>query len=51
MVSESYDTLGRTRSETKEMEEKIKNNAIAIFELKEWMIKMSKTIDIVAANI
>lgn len=33
------------------MEEKIENNRRGIFELKEWMIEMSKTIDIVAANV
>lgn len=52
MVSEPFDTLGRTRSETKrEIEEKIENNVQGIFELKEWMIEMSKTIDLVAANV
>lgn len=52
LVSERYFTLGSTRSKTKrEMEEKIESNTKGIFELKEWMIEMSKTIDIVAANV
>lgn len=52
LVSEPFFTLGRTRSETKgEMEEKIESNSRGIFELKEWMIEMSKTIDLVAVNV
>lgn len=52
LVTEPINILGRMRSETKsEMEEKIKNYSRGIFELKEWMIEMSKTIDLVAVNV
>lgn len=52
LVTEPINILGRMRSETKrEMEEKIENYSRGIFELKEWMIEMSKTIDLVAVNV